>query len=449
MYPGCTQATKHALTKAKIQSKGERAMESGGAQEVVSSMALRSGRTLGGDNPVEEKRRGVGGGRAKAVSSSVTLRRRKRDDPNEEKGSGAERGGAQAVVSSMAPRSMVALGADGRPLDGVMRAELLWKLKHGDGSIYRSNGYWAKVYRLHDTSETCLEPMMMTVPDDSCMPNWRVCGSHAYCGMMQIFSLKLANTSYVGDPVELYGYVAVRDLLNPMRNYVFNRTRDDPFIVGHDGLIQLSGPKRGIRMKSTVVIEFDLKIKTGGEEGDDLELIDGVAPFSDRGTSHAILMTGRLDGDCGSVDITYAFLAQASEATVQVGILEIKQGSSLNLSLVGSYTSPSYTARGKIQLFDGVIASEASELTRAVVAVAQDAKLVVTLKLSQKGGRDIYRCDLFRVEKHGTQSLTFRFGLVTVEVMVTWSTMDIPYSRLGPNCFRYEFQAAKGFEFDD
>ena len=424
-------------------------MESGGAQEVVSSMALRSGRTLGDDNPIEKKRRGVGGGGAKAVSSSMTLRRRSRDDPNEEKRSGVERGGAQAVVSSTAPRSIVALGADGRPLDGVVRAELLWKLKHGDGSIYRSNGYWAKVYRLYDTSETCLEPMMMTVPYDSCMPNWRVCGRHSYCAMMQIFSLKLANTSYLGEPVELYGYVAVRDLLNPMRNYVFNRTRDAPFIVGHDGLIQMSGPKRGIRMQATVVIEFDLKIKTGGEECGDLELIDGVAQFSDRGTGHARVITRRLDGDCGSVDITFALLEQASEATVQVGISEIKQDSCLSLCLVGSYTSPSYAARGKIQLFDGVIAAETSELTRAVVAVAQDAKLVVTLKLSQKGGPDMYRCDVFRVEKHGTQSLPFYFGLATVEVMVTWSTMDIPYNLLGPNCFRYEFQASDGIEFDD
>uniref|UniRef100_M8BU56 DUF6598 domain-containing protein n=1 Tax=Aegilops tauschii TaxID=37682 RepID=M8BU56_AEGTA len=228
-------------------------------------------------------------------------------------------------------------------------------VEHGDGRSGREKN-----------DDACLEPMMMNVPYDSCMPNWRVCGRHAYCAMMQVFSLKLANTSYVGEPIELYGYVAVRDLLNPMRNYVFNRTRDDPFIVGHDGLIQMSGPKRGIRMQATVVIEFYLKIKTGGEEGGDLELIDGVAQFSDRCNSHASVITRRLDG---------------------------------------SYTSPSYVARGKIQLFDGVIAAETSELSRVVVAVAQDAKLVVTLELSQKGGQDMYQCDVFRVEKHGTSQL--------------------------------------------
>lgn len=415
-------------------------MECGGAQEAVSSMALRSGRILGDENPIGEKRRGI-------LRSRMSL---DRDNPNEEKRSEIERSGAQAIASSTAPRSRVALDADGFPLDGVMRGDLLRNLKHGDGSIYTSNSYWAKVYRLYDTSETCLESMMMTVPYDSCMPNWRVCKRHAYRTMMQIFSLKLAYTSsYVSGPVQLYGYVAVRDLLNPMRNYVFNRTRNDPLVVEHDGFIQMSGPKRGIRMQAPVLIEFNLKIKTGGEEGDDQQVIDGVAIFGDRVSGHARVNTQRMDGDGGSVDIKFAVLERASEATVQVGISEIEKGSCLSLCLAGSYTSPSYVSHGKIQLFDGVITAEASELSRTVVAVAQDTKLVVKLKLSHKGGLDIHRCAIFPVEKHGSRTFIFNLGVATVEVMVTWSTMDIPKSLLGPNCFAHEFRASQGVEYVD
>ncbi|EMS51278.1 hypothetical protein TRIUR3_33974 [Triticum urartu] len=462
-------------------------------------MALRSGRILGDEKPIGEKRRGI-------LRSRMSL---DRDNPNEEKRIGIERGGAQAIDSSTAPRSRVALGADGFPLDGVTRGELLGNLKHADGSIYTSNSYWAKVYRLYDTSESemdnillvvgppligergaillddapvpslfksvlnplfsqsaaylrtahiltevtsaCLESMMTTVPYDSCMPNWRVCKRHAYRTMMQIFSLKLAYTSsYVSGPVQLYGYVAVRDLLNPMRNYVFNRTRNDPLVVEHDGFIQMSGPKRGIRMQAPVLIEFDLKIKTEGEEeGDDQQVIDGVAIFGDRISGHARVNTQRMDGDGGSVDIKFAVLERASEATVQVGISEIEKGSCLSLCLAGSYTSPSYVSHGKIQLFDGVITAEASELSRTVVAVARDSKLVVKLKLSQKGGLDIHRCTIFPVEKHGSQSFIFNLGVATVEVMVTWSTMDIPQSLLGPNCFAHEFMASEGVEYVD
>uniref|UniRef100_A0A8I6X4V5 DUF6598 domain-containing protein n=1 Tax=Hordeum vulgare subsp. vulgare TaxID=112509 RepID=A0A8I6X4V5_HORVV len=280
------------------------------------------------------------------------------------------------------------------------------------------------------------------------MPNWRVCKRHAYRAMMQIFSLKLAYTSsYVSGPVQLYGYVAVRDLLNPMQNYVFNHTRNNPLVVEYDGFIQMPGPKRGIRMQAPVLIEFNLKIKTGGEEeGDDQQVIDGVAIFSDRYFGHARVNTQRMDGDGGSVDIKFAFLEQASEATVQVGISEIEKGSCFSLCLAGSYVSPSYVSHGKIQLFDGVVSADASELRRTVVAVAQDGKLVVKLTLSQKGGLDI--CTIFPVEKHGSQAFIFKLGVATVEVMVPWSTMDIPKSRLRPNCFAHEFRASEGVEFD-
>ena len=48
--------------------------------------------------------------------------------------------------------------------------------------------------------------------------------------MLQIFSLKLAELVDLG-PVELYGYIAVRDYLDTLRNYVVNISRDDPIIV--------------------------------------------------------------------------------------------------------------------------------------------------------------------------------------------------------------------------
>jgi hypothetical protein len=91
----------------------------------------------------------------------------------------------------------------------------------------------------------------------------------------------------------LYGYVAVRDILNPMRNYIFNRPRDDPFVVGHDGFIHITGPKRGIIIGAHVLIEFDMKIKKGEVE-DQLQFIDCVASFSP--SRHATANRRRLDG---------------------------------------------------------------------------------------------------------------------------------------------------------
>ena len=54
---------------------------------------------------------------------------------------------------------------------------------------------------------------------------------HAPSHMFQILSIKLAKLDVDGGPVALYGYIAVRDDLDPLLNYVVNISRDDPIIV--------------------------------------------------------------------------------------------------------------------------------------------------------------------------------------------------------------------------
>lgn len=71
---------------------------------------------------------------------------------------------------------------------------------------------------------------MLSDPGD-CKPDEIACVMHQPCPMLQIFSLKLAKTSIDRFPVELYGYIAVRDLMDPLRNYVVRRSRDDNIAV--------------------------------------------------------------------------------------------------------------------------------------------------------------------------------------------------------------------------
>jgi hypothetical protein len=49
--------------------------------------------------------------------------------------------------------------------------------------------------------------------------------------MFQIFSLKLAKAPVDGRLVQLYGYITVRDNLDPFLNYVVNVSTDDPMIL--------------------------------------------------------------------------------------------------------------------------------------------------------------------------------------------------------------------------
>ncbi|KAF0889048.1 hypothetical protein E2562_021104 [Oryza meyeriana var. granulata] len=231
-----------------------------------------------------------------------------------------------------------------------------------------------------------MEAMMLSNPTD-CWPHMWACKAHSVQFMMQIFSLKLSNiTAVVDGPVHLYGYFAVQDHLDPLRNYIFNRTRDDPFIMGQDNgvnsdnsLIPMSGPKRGIGNQARVLIEFDMKIKNGETQDDDFQLIDGAIICSEFSLPDRVF-TQRIEGDCGAVDISRAILHGAVEATIEVSISQV-HGNGFSLSLY-SYISQ---IPEKIQLFDGVI-SKPCDLNRFVVAVVLNTPLILAFKVDQRDG---------------------------------------------------------------
>ena len=72
--------------------------------------------------------------------------------------------------------------------------------------------------------------MMLSDPTD-CIICDGTCVLHRAHRMLQIFSLKLAKIPVGAGKVELYGYIAARDELEPFLNYVVNISRDDPFTV--------------------------------------------------------------------------------------------------------------------------------------------------------------------------------------------------------------------------
>ncbi|KAF0895176.1 hypothetical protein E2562_006877 [Oryza meyeriana var. granulata] len=153
---------------------------------------------------------------------------------------------------------------------------ILPQSRHRDGSIYRGMDlWWKKDYLIGDRNETRLEAMMLSNPTN-CIIDDGACMKHLPRNMLQILSIELAKTPVDGGLVELYGYIAVRDELDLLLNYVVNFSRDDPIIVEQGSLINMTGPKRGIVMMDSTLIEYDMRIKTGKQEKD-LQLIDGAS----------------------------------------------------------------------------------------------------------------------------------------------------------------------------
>ncbi|WVZ81370.1 hypothetical protein U9M48_028756 [Paspalum notatum var. saurae] len=283
----------------------------------------------------------------------------------------------------------------------VQSASVIRGSKHADGSIYRQDThFYHRLYRLDDTRETLLKP---TNPSPQ---------TGTGCAMMQIFSLNLAihsahstDTALAG-PIRLYGFMAVRDLLHPLRNYVFNRSRDDPLVLDPSAddpflplPIQMHGPKRGIYLQARTA------------EDEDLQLIDGAATFSELIPFHGTY-TNRILGNHGTaVDITLALLQDAVEARIRIGISKIP-AAGINFSVSCSVSG----IHQEIKLFDGVI-DKPGNLRTFVVAVVHKSPLILHFKLARADGigKAISRFHGYPYKGHGHNWEFIPLDLGTIE----------------------------------
>uniref|UniRef100_A0A0D9XYY4 DUF6598 domain-containing protein n=1 Tax=Leersia perrieri TaxID=77586 RepID=A0A0D9XYY4_9ORYZ len=190
------------------------------------------------------------------------------------------------------------------------------------------------------------------------------------------------------------------------------------FNLGYKGsLIEMSGPKRGIEILSDVLIEFDMRIKKGVEQEDDLQLIDGVCAFGCIGTTTGVTFKQHIYGDCGAVEIKVAHLPNAVEATVEVAILEVQ--SHFNLS-IGYYVA---WLPDEMQLFHGDIV-ESCGLRKFVLAAVMDNLVQLKFKISQRGSY-AERCCSFEANRHGYSCQQINTEFASFMVKVTWLTLDL------------------------
>ncbi|XP_051205583.1 uncharacterized protein [Lolium perenne] len=296
--------------------------------------------------------------------------------------------------------------------------EIFPNSSHRDGSIYSGTDDWKIDYRIADRNETWLEAMMFSDPTDCRMHNG-ICESHASRHMLQFLSLRLANIPAEIGSVELYGYIAARDNMNPLLNYIVHFSRDDPIILKQGSLINMAGPKRGIELVGTILIEYDMRIKAGEHEKEDLQVIDGVSYLDNIDTWDRTPFIFRIYGDCGAIDVGVSRLNFAYEATIEVVISQVQSSFSMRLSC---FTSGLHE---EIRLFDGAI-GESRGLKRYVVAVASDDQMELKFTVAADSCVPAEHFCCFEAKQHGraTQEISTGFALITVKV--TWSTLNKP-----------------------
>ncbi|KAM0837662.1 hypothetical protein ACQ4PT_061489 [Festuca glaucescens] len=300
-------------------------------------------------------------------------------------------------------------------LEDVFPLRILRNSRHCDGSIHGT--IWNKLYHISDRTETCLEAKMNSESTADCFLHNGSCIMHPPRCMLQIFSLKLAKVPVNSGSLELYGYIAVRDNLDRLLNYVIHFSRDDPIIVEQGSLINMNGPKRAILLLDTIVIEFDLKIKMGEQENDDLQLIDGLSAIDHIGVWNCRTLTRRIHGHCGAVDITFLRLHHSVEGTVEVSISDVQSSFSFCL---GCFIN---RLNDEIRLFDGTI-GEPSVLQRSVVAVPMDSWMELKFKVGSGPSSFSEACS-FKANNHGLATQQIKTDFAVISVKVTWSTLSL------------------------
>ncbi|KAJ1271110.1 hypothetical protein BS78_06G103900 [Paspalum vaginatum] len=224
--------------------------------------------------------------------------------------------------------------------DDVIFRSVLNNSSHRDGAIYKKDNDVIEgclfVGDIADRNETRLEPLMFSKITRGCLPDPEHFSHYRPEDMVQFFSVRLSKSPISNGSTQVYGYIAARDERDGMLNYIVNYSRDDPIVVQQGSLIEMTGPKRFILLDSVVLIEFDMRIKSGRHEEEDLQLIDGAIPCSWYSHAPSQPRLNRITGDCGTVDISLATIMSAVVATIEVVILQVARGSNISLATIMS-----------------------------------------------------------------------------------------------------------------
>ncbi|KAF6996700.1 hypothetical protein CFC21_013011 [Triticum aestivum] len=160
-----------------------------------------------------------------------------------------------------------------------------------------------RLYALDNTNPTPLTSKRFTEPRKD----------YPVLTMLQIFSFRYFG-DFLGDQSMLvYGFIAIRDELDCLRNYIFNCPREQAHEITPDsGTLPLISPVRGNSILDGVLLEYSLKVKSNGSDNAEMDyvLADGCIEYTDHMIVRGTTLKSRLFGKLGPVDFHYAFLSQ-------------------------------------------------------------------------------------------------------------------------------------------
>uniref|UniRef100_A0ACD5YJE4 Uncharacterized protein n=1 Tax=Avena sativa TaxID=4498 RepID=A0ACD5YJE4_AVESA len=248
---------------------------------------------------------------------------------------------------------------------------------------------------------------------------------------LQIFSIKVVDLkgTTIRWPIDVYGFIVVRDSVDRNRNYIFERGRGNcQTLTEQDSSLVLNGPNRAVQLIDPVMFEVELRVK--GTRPSEDKLLSGE--FFDYNCITGRYRAGSLleeivSGPRSTLEFKYAHLRLALEAQIKVSLVE----GSTDLSV--KFVARTASIDQNVTLLDSrdvavALSDDGSiDLSRNVVVVEGNGVLIVGVQVKQQGSDkevgNIYREVSFTAatsgESHGTLEVVFS----KMSIAVAWSLL--------------------------
>ncbi|RLN28500.1 uncharacterized protein C2845_PM05G13930 [Panicum miliaceum] len=148
----------------------------------------------------------------------------------------------------------------------------------------------------------------------------------------QLVDIKIAGYRHnQSGRANISGFVAMRDTVEPLRNYVYRREVNNCEAISVNrktgvARLSLTSPARVISMVTRVLIEFELYVRTDALPEDKPKgecLIEGCTEFTNFHESKSFVEHRRMYGERCALDVKYMMLINAVEARVELKVLRL------------------------------------------------------------------------------------------------------------------------------
>uniref|UniRef100_A0A0E0AQP2 DUF6598 domain-containing protein n=1 Tax=Oryza glumipatula TaxID=40148 RepID=A0A0E0AQP2_9ORYZ len=262
---------------------------------------------------------------------------------------------------------------------------------------------------------------------------------------LQVFFVKVAVAKGALQwPLDVFGIVAMRDVLDRNRNIVFHRTRDNcQTLTEEDRNLVLVGPTHAVAlsMPEPVIIDVELRVK-GTTESEDKGLSFLAVPLLCDDTSYSrLLHSGSYTSKLSTLEFRLGYITSSVEATIFIRVIQGSWPDGLSAQFAAFTTG--FYGKGmacrdsntsiddeRIVLLDSrgekvVVTSDGNiKLSRRVVSVESNAELKVSVKAWKAYNNVVKNVNVFTALEAGVSYATLDIVFCKLEISVAWSLIS-------------------------